>query len=308
MTDLFDTFADLDVAGGPVRVYRGGDAGPPLLLLHGAMLDTGRGVWRGVAQELTTEYRVHVIDLPRHGGSRPWAGVLDAGFYDRFLGELLDALGLPRAALVGLSLGGGVATSFALRSPERVSALIAVGPGGLGARRPAQFVTWLTMRTPGVLRLVTRYLARTPAAIRKSMAANLVAGERTTDFEEIVRLATEEAVAKHEHRELALDDWQIHAYGPFGMRLDLLPSLPRLRVPTLWVRGDRDPLVAHAELAAAADAAPGSRLATVADAGHIVTYDQPDAFTRLVREFLTAAVDRRTRAVPTEVEGDAHDG
>lgn len=289
MTVLFETPTELTVAGGPVRLYRAGDAGPPVLLLHGAMLDTAQGVWRGVAGELAAEYRVHVIDLPRHGGSRPWHGVLDDEFYGRFLLELLDMLELPRVALIGLSLGGGVATSFALRHPERVSALLAVGPGGIGARRPAQFVTWLTMRTPGVLRLVTRYLARRPAAIRKSMVANLVAGERTRDFDEIVRLATEEAIAKERHGERALDDWQISSYGPFAMRLDLLPELPRLTAPTLWVRGDRDPLVGHAELAAAAEAASGSRLVTMADAGHIVTYDQPDAFTRLAREFLADA-------------------
>ncbi|MDR5699635.1 alpha/beta fold hydrolase [Agromyces aerolatus] len=293
MTDLFATHTDLTVAGGPVRLYRGGDTGPPLLLLHGAMLDTAQGVWRGVAAELSADSRVHLIDLPRHGGSRPWRGVLDDAFYGRFLDELLDALELERVALIGLSLGGGVATSYALRRPERVSALLAVGPGGLGAKRQAQFLTWLFMRTPGALRLTTRYLARRPEAIRKSMTANLVEGERTRDFDDILRLATEEAVAKERHGELALDDWQIHSYGPFSMRLNLLPELPRLAVPALWVRGDRDPLVGHAELAAAAEAAPGSRLVTMPDAGHIVTYDRPDEFTRLAREFLTSALDPR---------------
>lgn len=70
------------------------------------------------------------------------------------------------------------------------------------------------------------------------------------------------------------------------MRLNLLPSLAGLQVPTLWVRGADDPLVGAAELAAAAAAAPSSRLVTLADAGHFVTYDRPDAVVRLVREFL----------------------
>lgn len=293
MTDLFDDHTDLTVSGGPVRLYRAGDTGPPLLLLHGAMLDTAQGVWRHVAPALAADHRVHLVDLPRHGGSRPWRGVLDDAFYRRFLDDLLDALDLPRAALIGLSMGGGVAAGYALDRPERVSSLIAVGPGGIGARRPAQFLTWLFMRTPGVMRLTSRYLARHPEAIRKSMATSLAAGADTPGFEDIVRLATEEARAKDEHGEPALDDWQTRSYGPFSTRLDLLPDLPRLAVPTLWVRGDRDTLVGDTELSAAAAASPGSRLVTVADAGHIVTYDQPDEFTRLARDFLASTLDPR---------------
>jgi pimeloyl-ACP methyl ester carboxylesterase len=51
--------------------------------------------------------------------------------------------------------------------------------------------------------------------------------------------------------------------------------------------------VGEAELSAAAAAAPGSRLVTVAGAGHIVTYDQPKEFIRLAREFLAATLDPR---------------
>jgi pimeloyl-ACP methyl ester carboxylesterase len=293
VTDLFDARTDLTVSGGPVRLYRAGETGPPLLLLHGAMLDTGQGVWRRVAQALAADYRVHVIDLPRHGGSRPWRGVLDDAFYRRFLDDLLDALDLPRTAIIGLSMGGGIATGYALDHPERVSSLIAVGPGGIEARRPAQLLTWLFLRAPGAMRLTSRYLAKRPELVRRSMITSLAAGADTPDFEDIVRLAVEEARAKDAHGEPGLDDWQTQAYGPFSMRLNLLPDLPRLTVPTLWVRGDQDTLVGEAELSAAAAAAPGSRLVTVAGAGHIVTYDQPEEFTRLAREFLASTLDPR---------------
>lgn len=286
--DPFADHTDLTVCGGPVRVYRGGDTGMPLLLLHGAMLDTAQGVWRRVAPALAADYRVHVIDLPRHGGSRPWFGTLDDTFFRRFLTELLDALQLPRVVLVGLSLGGGIATGFALAHPERVSALVAVGPGGLGAKRQAQFLTWLTMRTPGLLRASSWFLARFPSAIRRSMIANLTAAEQTPDFDAIIGAAVQEARAKHRYGEKALDDWQVEAYGPRSMRLNLLPELSGLVVPTLWVRGAEDALVGATELAAADAAAPNSRLVTMAGAGHIVSYDQPGEFTRLVREFLAS--------------------
>jgi pimeloyl-ACP methyl ester carboxylesterase len=119
------------------------------------------------------------------------------------------------------------------------------------------------------------------------MAANLTAGADTPGFERIVAQAHTEAREKNRHREKALDDWQIEAYGPRAMRLDLTPELHRLTVPTLWMRGDRDPLVGAAELAAAHAQTPGSRSVTIAGAGHIVTYDRPDEFVTVVREFLS---------------------
>lgn len=277
---------DLTICGGPVRLYRAGESGPALLLLHGAMLDTGQGVWHDVIPELARDHRVHVIDMPRHGGSRPWTGWLDDTFYRRFVLALLDELGLERVGLIGLSMGGGVAAGFALDHPDRVRSLVAIGPGGIDARRPYQFLTWATLRTPGVLRLSSRLLARFPGLIRSSLAANLTAGVGTSGFDRIMASAVEEARAKNAHGEPALDDWQVAAYGPRAMRLDLGPELHRLAVPTLWMRGDRDPLVGEAALEAALAQTPDSRLITIADAGHIVPYDQPVEFVRVVRQFL----------------------
>ena len=134
-----------------MRVYESGDRGAPVLLLHGGALDTAEGVWRNVAPQLSQDYRIFAIDLPRHGASRPWFGALDAAFFDRFADELLDQLNLPRVAIVGRSMGGGIGIGYALKHPDRISALIAIGPGGIGSGRRAHFITWLVVRAPGFL-------------------------------------------------------------------------------------------------------------------------------------------------------------
>lgn len=291
MSEVFTESTELTVAGGPVTVYTGGRTGPVLLLLHGAMLDTAAGVWRRVGPALAAEHRVVAVDLPRHGGSRPWRGVLDDAFFRRFLPALLDALALPPVVLIGLSMGAGIAVGAALDHPDRVRALVAAGPGGLGATRPPQLGTWAALHTPGLLRATSWALARFPRLIDASMAGQLTAGRRTADYQAIVADAAAEARAKNRHGEPALDDWQVHAYGPRAMRLDLLPALPGLEVPTLWMRGANDPLVSAEVMAAAHAATPGSRLVTVPDAGHIVPYDQPAAFTAAVTEFLAALPD-----------------
>ncbi|GFG51102.1 alpha/beta hydrolase [Mycolicibacterium agri] len=288
---VFAQHTDMTIAGGPVRVYRSGDHGPAVLLLHGGALDTAEGVWRSVAPTLARDYRVYAIDLPRHGASRPWRGNLDTDFFDTLIAELLDALNLPRVAIVGLSLGGGIGIGFALNHPDRVSALVVIGPGGIGAKRRFHFFTWLVVHTPGLMRLSAKYYARSPKRLRKSLADSLTAGADTPGFDAIVASAIEEAKAKSRHGERVLDDWMINAVGPFRMRLDYTPEVSRLRVPSLWLRGERDSLVSHADLAAAASAAPGSELATIPGAGHIATYDRPDEVSRLVGDFLSRTVE-----------------
>ncbi|NUS93286.1 MAG: alpha/beta hydrolase [Nocardia sp.] len=296
MTSPFERCTDLTIGGGPIRHYRSGEQGPPVLLLHGGMMDTAEGVWRDIAHRMAAKYQVHAIDLPRHGASRPWPGRLDREFFARFLDDLFDRFELPPTAVVGLSLGGGIGIGYALRNPGRVSALIAIGPGGIGAKRRAQFTTWSVMKTPGVLKLTSKYLARSPEAVRRSMIANLTAGAGTRDFDIILDLVQAEARAKARYGEPALDDWMVDAYGPRRMRLDYLTELDRLTVPSLWIRGQNDPLVGHPELAAAAAAAPGGRLVTIPDAGHIVTYDQPAEFFRLADEFLDSVAGDGERA------------
>lgn len=290
MTDsVFPEHVDLTLAGGPIRLYSAGPAdGEPILLLHGAMLATAEINWLRVVPGLAENYRVHAIDLPRHGASRPWPGVVDQQLCERVLRELIEHLSVARIPLIGLSLGGGISIGFALRHPELVSALVLAAPGGLGAKRPAQFLTWLVQRTPMVLRWLTKYLASSKTAIEKSMRMNLTAGADTPDFGRIVELCRAEAEAKAAHKEKSLDDWQIVAYGPRRMTLDFLPSLTRLETPALWLRGADDPLVKAAELAQAAATAPRSSAVTIAEAQHLSPLDQPERFLELVGEFLAA--------------------
>ncbi|MEY8654901.1 alpha/beta fold hydrolase [Brachybacterium paraconglomeratum] len=281
---VFDEHLDLTVLGGPVRVHTAGRRGTPVLLLHGAMLDTAEGIWHDVVPALAARHRVHVIDMPRHGASRPWSGWLGDAFYTRFLAALLDALGLERVAIMGLSMGGGAGHRFALAHPERVSALVAVNPGGLGEKRPLHLLTWLCTRTPGLLRATTWYMARFPGSLEASLRTHLAAGEETDGFARILRLATQEAEAKHRHREKALDDWQVDWIGPRRTRFGRIEELAELHVPTLWVHGDRDPLISREEMIAADAASPDSRFVELSPAGHLVPYDQPARLAELALE------------------------
>ncbi len=108
--------------------------GPPLVLLHGT--NSARSIWKPLVAQLRQQRELICVDLPAHGESPPssfappdWA---------REVAELMDALGLARAALVGHSCGGWTALELAKRG--RASAVLALTPAGLW-RRHSPLVT-----------------------------------------------------------------------------------------------------------------------------------------------------------------------
>ena len=105
---------------------------PALILLHGfgASLDT----WQPWAHALSAKYRVIRIDLPGFGltGPDPTGDYSDERTL-AVLAGLMDQLGLPRAALIGNSLGGRFAWEFAARYPQRVDKLVLISPDGFAS-------------------------------------------------------------------------------------------------------------------------------------------------------------------------------
>ncbi len=131
-------------------------AGPPLLLLHGG----GPGA-NGLANyvrnttALARHFRLIVPDMPGYGRSTKGLDRKDPfGDLARAMLGLLDALGVPRAHVLGNSLGGACALRTALEAPERVDRLVLLGPAGVdGSRNPP---------TEGLLHLLDYYAGEGP--------------------------------------------------------------------------------------------------------------------------------------------------
>ena len=123
----------LQVAGIPTAVLEGGD-GPPVVLLHGPIANGLH--WLRVIPALTPRHRIVAPDLPGQGETAQTAG----GTRDEVL-EWLDALVEETcegpAAVVGVTLGGAVATWYAAEHPERVDRLVLVDALGLAPFAPA---------------------------------------------------------------------------------------------------------------------------------------------------------------------------
>ena len=108
----------------------GQESGPPLILVHGA--GTNSAMWAGDVAAYSRRYRVYAVDLPGEPGkSAPNRPAWDSPAYAEWLADVLDALKVEKATLLGLSQGGWTALKFAVYQPRRVESLVLLNPAGI---------------------------------------------------------------------------------------------------------------------------------------------------------------------------------
>src|SRR4051794_27627991 len=111
-------------------IYRIAGSGPLVVLIHG-MVNSSRH-WEQVALRLADRYTVIAPDLLGHGDSATPRGDYSLGAHAASIRDLLAAIGVDRASIVGHSLGGGVAMQYFWQFPQRTERLVLVSSGGLG--------------------------------------------------------------------------------------------------------------------------------------------------------------------------------
>jgi pimeloyl-ACP methyl ester carboxylesterase len=106
----------------------------PLMLLHGSSATSA--MWLGEVVSYAQSHRVYAVDIPGEPGlSAPTRPPLASSAYADWLGDVLDALGIARVRLVGISLGGWLAADFSTRQPGRVERLALLSPSGFGRQK-----------------------------------------------------------------------------------------------------------------------------------------------------------------------------
>ena len=120
----------IDVGGAKAHVRdQGNPAGIPLVLIHGS--SGSLHIWEGWTRALGGQARLISVDLPGHGLTGAWPREeYTVNAYVDFIEVLVDTLNLDRFVLVGHSLGGAVAWTFAAARPDRVSQLILIDSAG----------------------------------------------------------------------------------------------------------------------------------------------------------------------------------
>jgi pimeloyl-ACP methyl ester carboxylesterase len=121
-----------DAAGLPIHYYCAGRRGTPLIFVHG--LGGSAENWLFLLPRLSKEYLVYAPDLPGFGKTPLAPEGTNIRTHALYLQRFLDALGYPRATLVGNSLGGWISTRFAIDHPDRVRHLYLLNSAGLSRK------------------------------------------------------------------------------------------------------------------------------------------------------------------------------
>jgi pimeloyl-ACP methyl ester carboxylesterase len=270
----------VDLPGGYHVHYQ--DAGdpnlPPLVLLHG--FGDSFTTWEGWVRELKTQFRIISLDFPGHGLTRAPEGSRLSGEY---LADFVDAfaakLELPKFAVAGNSMGGGAAWQLAVRHPNRVNALILVDAAGFPNDKPSADMplAFKILRYP-IGRTVLSKIDNRPL-IDQALKADVY--DKTLITPLIVdRFAEFQRAPGHR---LILMSVSMGAQGPSTKEL-----LSTIRVPTLILWGERDPLIEPAAANKFAAAIPGAKMITYPNVGHLPQLEIPQQSAADVAAFLNA--------------------
>lgn len=275
----------IEFPAGKIRFYRAGSTGPAVVLLHGGGPDNGMLSWRHTIPVLAADHRVYIPDLPGQGGSVPWRGRANQRTFEEVLRWLLDAWGIQDATLVGLSMGGSIATGFALRHPQRVRGLVLVAPEGLRHRLDNHVFRYALGRARFLGPVLAKLIGAHRGFTRKMLIRHVLGGGQSVpDLEALV----DEVRAEVRNRGSVFSEWSNDALDRRAMKVNHLPHLGGIRCPTTFIHGEQDPAVPVSVAQQAAGAVPGFTLRTLPGTGHWPNREKPTEFNALLREFVNA--------------------
>ncbi|HMK29405.1 MAG TPA: alpha/beta fold hydrolase [Terriglobales bacterium] len=246
--------------------------GAPIVLLH--PLPADRGIWKPVAEMLSTRYRVILPDLRGHGASGLGEGVVTMEKHAGDVLRICREAGVETAVFAGISLGGYILFELWRRAREQVKGLILcdtrAGADSEEARRTRLSVAEdVVKRGPDFFfdGMVPKLLGTTTLATRPDIAAQVRA-----------------MMAKMSAPAVAAVQRGIAA------RADSTPTLKTIDVPALVVVGEEDAVTPVAEAQVMHRGIRGSGLKVIAKAGHVAAFEQPEEVHRVMRQYLTSMV------------------
>jgi 3-oxoadipate enol-lactonase len=244
--------------------YESHGAGRAVVLIHPFPFD-GR-MWRGTAEALAGVCRVLLPDLRGFGGSE--LGSPDPSLADMAddVAALLDHLGIARATVGGMSMGGYVALAFAARHRARLDGLI------LADTRAAADSAQAAAGRSGALALVE---GQGVAALVDQQLPALLSNSPTEAVRQQVRELGRQSPAGVMAAIRALRD-----------RPDRRPELAALACPTLVIVGSEDKLSPPTEAATMAQSIRGARLVEIPGAGHLSHLERPAEVVAALASFL----------------------
>ena len=248
-------------------VDRGQHHDATLLLIHGFPLD--HHLWAGQLAGLSPLVRVVAPDLRGHGKSEVPPGPYSMEGHADDMASLMDYLGIRRAVVAGLSMGGYIAFAFWRRHPKRVQALILADtraePDSPQAKANRD-VAIATVQRDGAAAYAREFL---PKVLGPTSQADGRIADRT-----FAMMAAQPVQGT------------IEALKALRDRPDSRPDLPAINVPVLVLVGAEDALTPPADAEAMARAIPGAQMTVAPGAGHLCPLENARFVNSTLRRFL----------------------
>jgi 2-hydroxy-6-oxonona-2,4-dienedioate hydrolase len=263
----------IQVGRNTVELYEAG-AGAPILYLHGIYdVHTAQASFFPFHEELAKRFALIVPAHPGCGESTGIENVTEIEDLAFHYFDVMDALGIGEATIVGYCLGGWIATEMAVRDPERIGRLVLMGAAGLqmpGARVGDIFMM-SQHRDGGVMQELRELLYGNPDS---ELAHRINPDGRVSIADEVRR-----------YKSLTLTG-RVGWEPPYLHDRKLLGRLHRIKCPTLLVWGEHDRLVPPPNGRAYAEAMPHASLQLIRQAGHSVILEEPQACCEHIAAFL----------------------
>jgi 3-oxoadipate enol-lactonase len=244
--------------------------GPPVVLLHAGLTDSR--LWEPQLRSFPKSHTVLRVDLPGFGNSPFETNPVS---FRGAVRDAMDAEGIARAALVGVSLGGNTALELAVESPEHVSALVLVGAGLPDHEWSEEVTSFFAAEEEALER------GDLDAAVDANLRTWLAGPRRSLDD---IDPSQRELVGEMQRQAFRQQE------GHQDVRMSRLepPESERLaevNVPTLVLTGDEDVSDIHRIADRLAAGIPGAERATISEAAHLPSLERPEEFDRIVLGF-----------------------
>jgi len=252
-------------------------SGSPVVLIHG--IGEFLEVWWQNVGPLSEHYQVYAMDLPGHGMSDKPAIDYNLAFATEFAIGFAQALGLGRASLIGHSLGGLVAMSIAINSPEKVDKLVLVDSGGLTDEMPLLY-RFCCLPLLGELIVEPTVKAAVKHGMKRSFYnPDLVTEEMVDkDYQFLKMPGAKRAM-------LSIIRYGVSLRGP-NPEVIMLDKLHLIKSPTLLIHGTRDKVIPLKYAREAYKLIPNARLKAIKKCGHCPYIEKASEFNEAVIGFL----------------------
>ncbi|MEI6583053.1 MAG: alpha/beta hydrolase [Chitinophagia bacterium] len=247
----------------------------PLLLIHGT--SSSLRTWDGVTAQLKSQYRIIRFDLPGFGLTGPNPNRdYSTRYYNQVIDSLLTALHVSRVIIVGNSLGGAIATQYAIHQPAKVRGLVLVDAAGLPpAKKTTGAIGFKLAQMPVINRLLTIITPR--VLVKKSLQDAYGDTGKVTDS-----LTTQyfDMLTREGNRQALVDRMRQ------GWQEKNSDFLSNVQSPTLIVWGSKDRLIPVENAELFQQKIKNSQVHIWDNLGHVPMEEDPAAFSDILRKWV----------------------